>query len=68
MVHQSRILSQAKMRIYEPMSQVLDTIADEVDEDSPKIYDDIAPATQHEESQHKLQDAKLSKSFAFFLP
>ena len=32
------------------------------------MYEDVAPATEHEESQHKLQHTILSNAFAFFDP
>ena len=38
------------MKIYEPMSQILETITVEIDEGAVNMYDDVAPATQHEES------------------
>ena len=56
----------ARMKIYEPMSQILETITDEIDEDAVNMYDDVVSASQHEESQHKLQHAILSNTFAFF--
>ena len=59
---------EAKMKIYEPMSRILETITDEIDEDTVNMKDVVAPATQHEESQHKLQCAILSNAFAFFDP
>ena len=48
---------EAKMKMYEPMSQILVTTIDEIDEDAVNMYDDVAPAIQHQESQHKLQHA-----------
>ena len=40
-----KVIIQAKIKAYEPMSSILDTIEDELDEDTSKMYDDVAPAT-----------------------
>ena len=55
------------MKTYEPLSAILNTITDEIEEGTVK-YDDVVPATQHEESQHRLQHAKQSESLGFFDP
>ena len=56
------------MKIYEPMAAILDTIEDEMDEYSTERFDDVAPATEHEEFQHKLQNIQPCQSLAFFDP
>ena len=43
-----------KIKIYEPMAAILDTIEDEMNEYSTERFDDVAPATKHEEFQHKI--------------
>ena len=57
-----------KMKIYEPMAAILDTIEDEMGEYCAEIFDDVAPGTQHEESQHQLQNIQPCESLAFFDP
>ena len=57
-----------KMKTYKPISAILNTITDEIEAEGATNYDDVAPATQHEESQHRLQHAKQSESLGFLDP
>ena len=37
-------------------------------EQIPREYDDVAPSTQNEETQHELLETTQSESFEFFYP
>ena len=54
-----------KMKTYKPLSAILNMIAAEIEAEREAHYHDIAPATQHEESQYRLQHAKQSESLGF---
>ena len=56
------------MKMYKPLSAILNMIKTEIEAEGATNYDDVAPATQHEESQHRLQHAKQSESLGFFNP
>ena len=46
---------QHKMAVYEPMAQILREAVEVFEnEQIPREYDDVAPSTQHEETQHEL--------------
>ena len=57
-----------KMKTYEPLSAILNTIIGEIEAEGATNYDDVAPAMQHEESQHRLQHAKQSESLGLLYP
>ena len=57
------------MAVYEPMAQILREAVEVFEnEQIPREYDDVAPSTQHEETQHKLLETTQSESFEFFDP
>ena len=57
------------MAVYEPIAQILREAAEVFEnEQSPRGYDDVAPLTQHEETQHELWETTQSESFEFFDP
>ena len=47
-----------KTETYKPLSAILNTIIAEIEAEGVTSYDDLAAATQHEESQHRLQHTK----------
>ena len=60
---------QHKMAVYEPMAQILREAVEVFEnEQISREYDDIAPSTQHEETQHELLETTQSESFEFFDP
>ena len=60
---------QNKMKVYEPMAQILsDAIAVFMRDDITTEYDDVAPSTQHEEDQHLILESIRSEQFEFYDP
>ena len=60
---------QHKMAVYEPMAQILrEPVEVFENEQISREYDDVAPSTQHEETQHELLETRQSESFEFFDP
>ena len=60
---------QHKMAVYEPMAQILRQAVEVFEnEQISREYDDVAPSTQHEETQHELLETRQSESFEFFDP
>ena len=60
---------QHKMAVYETMAQILREAVEVFEnEQIPREYDDVAPSTQHEETQHELLETTQSESFEFFYP
>ena len=60
---------QHKMAVYEPMAQILREAVEVFEnEQISREYDDVAPSTQHEETQHELLETTQSESFEFFDP
>ena len=60
---------QQKRVVYEPMAQILREAVEVFEnEQIPKEYDDVAPSTHHEETQHELLETTQSESFEFFDP
>ena len=54
------------MKTYKPLLAILNTITAEIEAEEVTNYDEVATATQHEESQHRLQHAEQSESLGFF--
>ena len=60
---------QHKMAVYEPRVQILREAVEVFEnEQISREYDDVAPSTQHEETQHELLETTQSESFEFFDP
>ena len=60
---------QHKMAVYEPMAQILREAVEVFEnEQISREYDDVAPSTQYEETQHELLETTQSGSFEFFDP